>query len=386
MTCSDSAKFICNICGAPCSRASGRLPREGASCPHCASSMRERGLVALLSREIFGIELALPDFPVLKGLRGIGMSDSPQLAAGLAEKFDYTNTFYHQSPFLDITKPQASDEGRYHFILSSEVMEHIPPPVERGFETLCCLLQPDGLLLLTTPYTIDGKTKEHFPHLYEYALASPGGHSVLVNRRKDGTLETFDNLMFHGGPGSTLEMRVFAEGSLRDLLAKAGFREIHIATEDSPSFGIEHAETWSLPIAARKGKFAVPLPELVREYRDVCARAKAVERNLASLRGEYERYTVFHNASHEEMNRELAARTEWAQSMERNLDERTRWAVSLEQENKEAYAAQEQARESERAAWDAANALERELLETRNERIRLERRIWTRVGRKLGAI
>jgi SAM-dependent methyltransferase len=348
--------------------------------------MRVRALVALLSREIFGIELALPEFPVLKGVRGIGMSDSPALAERLAEKFTYTNTFYHQAPFFDVTQPHPGDEGRYDFILSSEVMEHIPPPVERGFETLCRLLQPDGLLLLTTPYTIDGRTREHFPDLHEYALASPGGHTVLVNRRKDGTLETFDNLMFHGGPGSTLEIRVFSEPSLRELLAQAGFREIHISTENSPGYGIEHGETWSLPIAARKGKFVAPPAELARDYRDLCRRAQLLEKNLAELRCEYERYIGFHNQSHDEMKRDLAARTEWAQTMEKNLEERTSWALSLQAESKEAYAAQEQARESERAAWDAAKALERELVEARSERVRLERRLWSRVGRKLGAV
>ena len=137
MTCSDSGKFICNVCGAECSRPVGALTREDASCSQCGSSMRVRALVALLSREIFGIELALPEFPVMKGIRGIGMSDSPEFAAGLAKKFDYTNTFYHQAPFFDVTKPDAGSQGRYDFILSSEVMEHIPPPVERGFETLC---------------------------------------------------------------------------------------------------------------------------------------------------------------------------------------------------------------------------------------------------------
>ena len=284
--------------------------------------------MALLSREVFGIELALPEFPVMKSVQGIGMSDSPELAARLAEKFDYTNTFYHQAPFFDVTKPNPGDEGRYDFILSSEVMEHIPPPVERGFEMLCRLLQPDGLLLLTTPYTIDGKTKEHFPDLHEYALASPGGHTVLVNRRKDGTIETFDNLMFHGGPGSTLEMRVFAEESLREVLAGAGFREIHIASENSPAFGVDHVETWSLPIAARKGKFVAPAAELLREYRDVCRRANRVERDLAILQAEYDRFIGFHDAAHEEMKRDLAARTKWAETMEKNLEERTRWALS----------------------------------------------------------
>jgi SAM-dependent methyltransferase len=348
--------------------------------------MRVRALVALLSREIFGIELTLPEFPVVKGIRGIGMSDAPELAERLAEKFDYTNTFYHQAPFFDVTKLNPADEGRYDFILSSEVMEHIPAPVERGFENLCRLLQPNGLLMLTTPYTIDGKTREHFPELHEYALASPGGRAVLVNRRKDGTIETFDNLMFHGGPGSTLEMRVFAEESLRELLVHTGFREIHIASENSLAFGIDHAETWSLPIAARKGKFMVPAAELVREYRDACRRANRVERDLAVLQAEYSRFIAFHDAAHEETKRDLAARTEWAQTMEKNLEERTRWALSLQAESNEAYQAHERTQESERAAWDAAKALEKELGELRNTLAGLQRRIWTRVGRKLGAV
>src|SRR5262249_39052038 len=155
--------------------------------------VRLRALVALLSKEMFGVPLSLPDFPVLKGVRGIGMSDPPNLAAGLTEKFDYTNTFYHQKPLLDITRPSDEDLGRYDFIISSEVMEHVPPPVEAAFTNLCKMLKPDGILLLTVPYKIDGPMEEHFPELYEYDLASPGGKTVLVNRRRDGTMETFEN-------------------------------------------------------------------------------------------------------------------------------------------------------------------------------------------------
>jgi SAM-dependent methyltransferase len=386
LTCSDSGKFICNVCGTECPRPSGPLTREAANCPHCGCSMRVRALVALLSWEVFGIELTLPEFPVIKGIQGIGMTDSPSLAARLAEKFNYTNTFYHQAPFFDVTKPNPADEGRYDFILSSEVMEHVPPPVERGFETLCRMLQPDGLLLLTTPYTIDGKTKEHFPELHEYALASPGGHTVLVNRRKDGTIETFDNLMFHGGHGSTLEMRVFAEEPLKEMLMHTGFREIHVASENSPAFGIDHAETWSLPIAARKGKFVVPSVELLREYRDVCRRANRKERDLARLQAEYEQFLRFHDTANEETKRELARRAEWAQTMEKNLEQSTRWALSLQAESNEVYKAHERAQESERAAWDAAKALEKELAEMRSTLVGLQRRIWTRVGRRLGAV
>ena len=126
-------------------------------------------------------------------------------------------------------------------------MEHVPPPVERAFMNLNRMLKPDGMLLLTVPYTIDGRTAEHFPELHEYALAAPGGRTVLVNRRRDGSLEVFENLSFHGGDGSTLEMRVFTETSLKETLAAAGFASVHIASEDVPEFGVQHEETWSLP-------------------------------------------------------------------------------------------------------------------------------------------
>ena len=107
MTFSDSGNFTCNICGVACKRLSEPPGREVPSCSACGSTVRLRSLIALLSREIFGIELALPDFPVLKGVRGIGMSDPPELAQRLAEKFEYTNTFYHQEPRLDIVDPRT---------------------------------------------------------------------------------------------------------------------------------------------------------------------------------------------------------------------------------------------------------------------------------------
>jgi SAM-dependent methyltransferase len=138
----------------------------------------------------------------------------------------YTNTFYHQAPSFDVTSFDPRDQGRYDFIVTSEVMEHVPVPLERSFETLFRMLKPDALLLMTTPYTLHGKTAEHFPELHEYALAAPGDRTVLVNRRRDGSLEVFENLVFHGGDGSTLEMRVFTEPSLRALLQQAGFGSV----------------------------------------------------------------------------------------------------------------------------------------------------------------
>ena len=297
-----------------------------------------------MSREIFGVELALPHMPALKNVRGFGMSDPAPLAARIGEKFDYTNTFYHQPPMLDITQPAEEEWGSYDFILSSEVMEHVPPPVEQAFANLYRLLKPNGLLLLTVPYSLEPRTTEHYPDLHEYALAAPGGRTVLVNRRRDGSIEVFENLCFHGGDGSTLEMRVFTEASLKAVLAGAGFDEVHIASENSAEFGVDHAETWSLPMVARKGRFVPPAADIVQSYAAASRRIAQVEKELEIIRGEYTRYIAFHEQSHKEMERLL----------------------------------------EERAAW--AQGLDRELSQARAEKAQLESRLWVKAGRKLGGV
>ena len=124
--------FVCNVCGTSCQTEEERLTREGSACPTCHSPTRTRALVAQFSKELFGVAIPLPDFPRVKSLRGLGMSDPWPLADRLAPKFDYTNTYYHQSPKLDITAPDPADFGRYDFILSFEIMEHVPAPVEIG--------------------------------------------------------------------------------------------------------------------------------------------------------------------------------------------------------------------------------------------------------------
>jgi hypothetical protein len=251
------------------------------------------------------------------------------------------------------------------------------------------MLKTDGLLLLTVPYKIDGQTAEHFPELHEYALAAPGGRTVLVNRRRDGSLEVFENLSFHGGDGSTLEMRVFTETSLKKIIAGAGFGGVHIASEDVPEFGVRHGETWSLPIVGRKGCFRPPSAEIAGAY------GHAV-RKSASLARELE----FHQHAHQEAERALAerldwvrkveaeldARAQWARKTEAELEERTQWALALKQEKETALA------DFQRGAAEAENArrhiqaLEKDLAEARAARAQLESSLWTRAGRKLGAV
>jgi len=345
-----------------------------------------RALIALLSEEIFGVLLTLPEFPVLKGIRGIGMSDTPDVANRLAEKFDYVNTFYHQAPRFDVTQSDQRDVGRYDFILSSEVMEHVPLPVERSFDSLHSMLKADGLLLMTTPYNIGGETAEHFPDLHQYTLAAPGGKTVLVNRRRDGSLEVFEDLMFHGGHGSTLEMRSFTESSLRAILCHAGFHEVHFTAENRPEFGIDHAETWSLPIAARKGRFQPPAAELATQYREACRLAARKIRDLEAITAEYERHIAFHNLAHEKWVRETEQRVQWIRKVEADWQERTRWALEIEQARKEAVEEFDRVAKSEKEAWGAVDTLSERLKRAQAELARLNDSRWVRLGRKLKTV
>lgn len=253
--------FNCNICGARNSVHS--IAWDKPSCSACRSNVWQRAIIYLLSVELFGEGLALPQFPRLPAIRGIGLSDDLCYATPLARKLDYTNTYYDREPYLDITAPDPSLYGTYDFILSSEVFEHVPAPVERAFEQCHKLLKPDGFLCVTVPSTLDENTVEHYPDLNDYAIVPLGNKPVLVNRRKDGTLEIHDRLVFHGGHGSTLELRVFSRKQLAEKLRATGFSEVAFQDYSVERFGIVVHE-WSRPLVARKQPF-VPSPDVFQQ-------------------------------------------------------------------------------------------------------------------------
>jgi SAM-dependent methyltransferase len=262
-------RFRCNVCGRASQRPPGGFDREAASCGSCGSNVRTRGLLHALSLELFDTAMALPDFPRVKSLRGLGLSDSNPYAALLAEKFDYRNTFFDREPRLDIMNPPADESGRYDFIIASEVFEHVPPPVERAFSNAFRMLKPTGVLLFTVPYSLEASAGDHFPELHEFGLGRLGERLVLINKTRAGEVQVFEDIVFHGGIGRTLEMREFDAEELRGLIADAGYPELRIYDEECASFGIVWSGTWSLPMAARKGSRSLnreAVGELVREW------------------------------------------------------------------------------------------------------------------------
>ena len=86
---------------------------------------------------------------------------------------------------------------------------------------------------------------QEIPHWNEYDY-------VLVNRTADGRYTLHEKLCFHGGPGTTLEMRVFCRADLIRQLSEAGFVGIQVMDTDAPEWGILHKCPWSLPLLAQR--------------------------------------------------------------------------------------------------------------------------------------
>ena len=242
--------FRCNICGQLNESISADLHRELRSCWYCGSTVRFRAIVHLLAEELLKEDLPLPDFPK-HAWCGVGLSDWEGYARPLAEKWQYTNTFYHCEPFLDITDIPREMKKTLDFLIASDVFEHIIPPVAIAFENARQLLKPGGLFILTVPYVLKGETQEHYPELFDYEILEESGHYTLNNVTHNGQKQCFTELVFHEGEGLNLELRMFSREGVLKALHEAGFENIQIHHKPCYRHGIVWLEDQHLPITAR---------------------------------------------------------------------------------------------------------------------------------------
>ena len=382
--------FTCNICGT-WNEGVEEFGREVQNCAGCKSSVRIRSLVYAVSVELFGVPIALPDFPTLKSLRGLGMTDSDSYAQFLQGRFDYRNTFYDREPRLDISDLQGEQEGTLDFLTSSEVFEHVRPPLEESLKNAFRLLRPHGVLIFTMPWGRDDgpPPSEHFPALADYGLAQLRSGPVLVNRTASGELQIFDNLVFHLGFTPALEMRRITATELRRVFASAGFADLRFYTEDYPPFGIKQTETWSLPIAARKRAFGFE-PNVRTELMTQFAELRAALRAMTAIA---EKRTVWGQSLEEELRAErqrlaevesdFLGRTEWARKLEQELAQSLGWGAEQQKElEARTLWAQDLDRQlQERTQWALEN--DAALNKVQTELARLRTAFWNRLGRLL---
>jgi SAM-dependent methyltransferase len=243
--------FTCNICDARTEAAALEPGRESMPCARCASTVRMRSAMLGLSTGLFGTMMAIADFPRRPKRRGVGLSDWDGYARRLRRAFDYRNTFVHRSPKLDITAVPVRERARYDFVIAIDVFEHVPPPVRLAFEGAAALLKPGGVFVFSVPYTLCPTTVEHFADLARYEVVTLLGHRCLVYETTSGELRVRTDLVFHGGEGSTLEMRLFSRDDVVAHLRAAGFTGIR-EIGDAPEWGVVYDNPCSQTIVSVK--------------------------------------------------------------------------------------------------------------------------------------
>lgn len=232
--------LVCNITGINFNLNDEEKDREMGS--RFGFNCRFRAICYVFSKIFYGECKIMNDLKENKSLKGIGMSDSGW-AKIFEQKFNYTNTYYHTSPYLDIYNDiHVNNYQELDFIISSDVFEHIDPypDIQIAFNNLNKMLKKNGFIIFSVPYT-NGKHIEHFPLLYEYKiLKGNDGEYYLYNKTIDGKKEIHENLCFHGGPGNVLEMRIFSRDSITNYLEKAGFTDIifYNITDEMNNYGI----------------------------------------------------------------------------------------------------------------------------------------------------
>jgi SAM-dependent methyltransferase len=231
--------FLCNVCGLSNYLPRRQISREDGRCSKCRCYGRLRAMMYAVTARFSPEEIILARMKPRKNIRGLGCSEweYPKL---LAEKFDYVNTFYDREPRLDLCNVDwlKWPPGSVDFITCTDVLEHIEPPIERTFENIRRLLKPGGVLILAVLTSLDPATREHFPDLNDWEIKKERGQQVMVNRRRDGIIERFDNLCFHGGEGFTLEFRLFSRQGLIDSVEKVGLRVAAIHDRPIPAHAI----------------------------------------------------------------------------------------------------------------------------------------------------
>ena len=228
--------YTCNLCG----HANATIPDDARKlCAGCGGSLRFRAVAHAVTTRVFKTDEPLYKLDGRFPLRGFGLSDFEGYAAKLAKLCDYRNTYFHTEPRIDICNPPPEETAANDFVISSDVFEHTPPPAATAFAGTAKVLKKGGVLVLSVPVNPgSSQTIEHYPRLHDFSVEKQGEDYVVVNRLAAGGVERYLHPRFHGGPGQTLEMRIFSGRHVLELLERHGFAEPERLAEERPEYGI----------------------------------------------------------------------------------------------------------------------------------------------------
>lgn len=237
-------KATCSLCATVYDLDTTKILREGKLCTGCGSSGRAQAISYCLAKYVFHEDVPLSQVKKNKNIRIVGLSDGPTYSAELAKKCHYVNTYYHTEPYLDITDPQEEHIGQYDALISADVFEHVLGHPSHAFRGSNKVLKMGGILILTVPFVNLGDHKEHYPGLQNYTSEQLPDDRWVAHLEYAGGLNTTEQEpCFHGGPGKTLEVRLFNRARIEEELFWAGFRNIEVHTENMPERGIN----WTPP-------------------------------------------------------------------------------------------------------------------------------------------
>ncbi len=211
-----SQAWRCHLCGSLDD--DDAAEREGMNCRACGSTWRHRAIALAIT---VGLELPfepLADLAPDWSRRGLGLSDAMPLAAMLSSRFDYVNSWYDRFPRVDLTDVPKELHEEFEFVTCSDVLEHVPPPVDRAIDGLAALVRPGGFAAVSVP-GVPELTVEYYAGLTAFEL---DGDTV---RWWDdtGAEHLDDSPEFHLGQGQTLAFRCWGMADLARRLAAAGF-------------------------------------------------------------------------------------------------------------------------------------------------------------------
>jgi hypothetical protein len=180
--------FICNVCRESNPIKGTSFHRELPSCTFCGSTVRIREIAFHL------LCLAKEN----QSAKVVGLSDHTSIQEfAKSLELSYLNTFFDVDPRLDISNPSGNWHNFADILISSDVMEHVMPPISRAFDGHFKVLRPGGNLILTTPYFHQSSYLEKYPHMSGYVVDDQA--NVFAHGDDYESLKIVDPV-FHGGP------------------------------------------------------------------------------------------------------------------------------------------------------------------------------------------